>query len=793
MRNRVMKPMSWMMILLLLFQWSGASAIPEAQRDAAVKQEEIDRAFEKLERIFDALEDIAKEIPRDTFDPQAIVDKVGKDPIALFEWVRDNTYFVPYRGILRGPIGVLMDRRGNSLDRAALLHRLFAISGHDARLVKGFLDERQPQEVWRRWNRISLPPPFASEQTRDAKLRNAISRYGQTLGLQTARLEAFSDGLVFSHQLRLESIAQRVSEQSEALLPLFESVSFGAESESASDLAPPQDHWWIEYIDSEKWIALDPTFQNAQAGRSIGVGHFKFRNLDDLPKSNWHRLTIRVVIERWSKGQFAEETVLERTLTAAKLFGKSICLRHLPVNLRPRFGRLTGVTSIKQFKHQLLENSEWLPVLTVGSMKFWDHSFSNTGAVNPSPGTDFPSQMSDSLRQNWSLFGPAQAVDEQPSFLTAERIEYEVASPGQGARTETRQVFDISKRQTLGEQTALETALTLDARVDRALALLGEYHIAVQTCDLSTSFLAQWIVRGLLSSTQAARDDKSVMGTELPPKDNGLEAVFADLPSPAYSLALVRTAWNDRANPVFIRSPNVICFKNRLRFAKNGELLLSAALDIVRNDVAVASGSPREQFRLALRQGVFDTNAEALLLSNRRTDILNAAEIFAKDQASDGKWRIIKDQKNVDAIGSLSSVSNLGLKAELDRGFFLLAREPTLSAQGDSHAIWWRVNPQTGVTLGIVDSAGGQAGTEYPITKLLVSWAAFSNCMAQGFLTYEEEEAQALAAIKCVVAFAAFGVPAISGKETTISLFLWLVQQTIEGLMGWVHSDLPGR
>ena len=65
-----------------------------------------------------------KEIPRDTFDPQAIIDKVGKDPNKLFEWVRDNTYWVPYRGMLRGHVGVLMDRVGSSLDRSLLLAEL---------------------------------------------------------------------------------------------------------------------------------------------------------------------------------------------------------------------------------------------------------------------------------------------------------------------------------------------------------------------------------------------------------------------------------------------------------------------------------------------------------------------------------------------------------------------------------------------------------------------------------------------------------------------------------------------
>src|SRR5271155_3062487 len=80
-----------------------------------------DQVADKLEKLFPMLEKAEREIPRDTFDMQAVIDKVGEDPQKLFEWVRDNTYLVPYRGLLRGDKGVLMDRLGNSLDRAMLL------------------------------------------------------------------------------------------------------------------------------------------------------------------------------------------------------------------------------------------------------------------------------------------------------------------------------------------------------------------------------------------------------------------------------------------------------------------------------------------------------------------------------------------------------------------------------------------------------------------------------------------------------------------------------------------------
>ena len=130
----------------------------------------------KLEKMFDALEEARKEIPRETFDPKVIIDGqpevgfegVGKDPIRLFEWVRDNTYVVPYRGVLRDYQGVLMDRVGNSLDRSLLLMRLLSDAGHTKfRLAHAELSDDKAAELLRRARPIPetgampLPKPAA--------------------------------------------------------------------------------------------------------------------------------------------------------------------------------------------------------------------------------------------------------------------------------------------------------------------------------------------------------------------------------------------------------------------------------------------------------------------------------------------------------------------------------------------------------------------------------------------------------------------------------------------------------
>ena len=100
-----------------------------ALESKANQEAQLKELADKMEKMFSALEDVQKEIPRETFDPMVIINGqpevgfkgVGKDPEQLFEWVRDNTYLVPYRGALRDYKGVLMDRLGNSLDRALLL------------------------------------------------------------------------------------------------------------------------------------------------------------------------------------------------------------------------------------------------------------------------------------------------------------------------------------------------------------------------------------------------------------------------------------------------------------------------------------------------------------------------------------------------------------------------------------------------------------------------------------------------------------------------------------------------
>ena len=130
--------------LLMAWVWSGAVHLASAENPpiadgsknpSGLTAEQFEAAVAQFERGIRAMQDADRDGPRDNFDLPLVARQLGPDAGKLFEWVRDRTVWVPYRGSLRGEMGVLMDRMGNSLDRALLLAALLKASGHTARLA----------------------------------------------------------------------------------------------------------------------------------------------------------------------------------------------------------------------------------------------------------------------------------------------------------------------------------------------------------------------------------------------------------------------------------------------------------------------------------------------------------------------------------------------------------------------------------------------------------------------------------------------------------------------------------
>ncbi|MDQ1830489.1 transglutaminase-like domain-containing protein [Massilia scottii] len=74
---------------------------------------------------------------------QAIRDKaaaLNKNPVAIYNWVRNNIAFIPSYGSIQGSDMTLANKRGNAFDTASLLIALYRASGIPARYAYGTIE-----------------------------------------------------------------------------------------------------------------------------------------------------------------------------------------------------------------------------------------------------------------------------------------------------------------------------------------------------------------------------------------------------------------------------------------------------------------------------------------------------------------------------------------------------------------------------------------------------------------------------------------------------------------------------
>jgi hypothetical protein len=716
------------MVFVVFFTGSG---LPGYLAYAAAVQQtsptQVAQTEDKLKKLFQALEAAARDIPRETFDTKAVIEHVGRDPVKLFHWVRDETVLVPYRGALRGPQGVLMDRLGNSLDRALLLHEFMRLAGHQARLARAALSEEQANQVLR--NARAIPQgglPAALNRSRQApdELVKRMEQYAQQYQLDQAELRNIIDKLTLDQQRMAEQVAQRVAEQVPA-------IAAAVGQPAADDPAIAQtavldalhDHWWVQWQQASTWVDLDPTFADAEPGRALAEVK-ETTQPDQLLDSLRHTVGIRLVVEFWEHGQLREVPVLTQDLVPAQLFGERIVIRHVPLNWPQDLNLLQEQVPLQRLKSTVLDQHEWLPILGVGSKNYGKLSFTDAGTISENPGAKPRAETSS--KKVGGLFGglgealkglstgpigdAAQKQPEEATQLTAEWIEYEIRAPGQPVRTIRRQIFDLlgPAARSTGKPSA--PGITETQRLERGLALLGESEILLLACQLSPEFVDYSMAQSLLTNREALldviRNAASIAPNALLDKMGELKP----LPSQLYGLALARWEWSRFRSNLYLDRLNLFSFHTRFRDSSQGALL-SHSFDIVANDVAVHASGGADPFLVRLEQGVLDTNAEALRLSGLGM-VENTAEIFAQAASQGIRWIIVRSSSDTAwQEVKLSKDVRARIEQDLAAGYVAIVPEKAVLLKGQAVIGWWRVNERSGQTLGI-DEYGWGAGTE---------------------------------------------------------------------------------
>ncbi len=659
---------------------------------------------EDLQKLTDLIVAEAADLPREEFEPAALAKKLGTDPRAHFEWVRDRTWWAPYRGLLRGSRGVMLDRIGSNLDRAVLLGDLLRHAGFKVRLAHAELSVERAQELLgkvraipdqRRSSLISKPVPAERQREIEATYPD-IEKTLRQESTESKRL--------------LDEGRSLARSQADLLYAAIKRAGLESPSEKQAAIAALRDYWWIEREDSGKWIAMDVLLPDSKEGGAAAnpTATIEWKSNADapsIPESDWHSVRIAVVLERLEEGKTAEQPALEVKLRPAEVLSKPISLIHLP---RPWPDAVPdSKTDPNALGNIAVAVREWVPVLRVGKDTIVQSGFTDSGQPISDPlnskrdisgvgaGGGFMSGFGDAL----------SGGESATSSITAEWLEYEIQVPGLKTQRMRRPVFDL-----LGPVARKSLPDGFDASTNNLLvrryeALLSRTDILLQPCDLTEEFITHLAASTVVDNQEMFRQ---LSREHDPAKSREIASTLLDEMNrwgPLPDLAIWRAGIAEQTGDGFIDRPNVLNYRVSLPVVNADQVGLRELIDVVSNSTGVRPGTSRDAFEIRVRQGVSDTVSEILALGGNLQSGENTASVFARSSPGpDGRILIrSNDKDSVIDLGWPDEVA-ARLTEEIESGYAAFAVKNPVEVDGLQRLAWWRIDPATGETIGVMDT-----------------------------------------------------------------------------------------
>lgn len=666
----------------------------------------------------------SKALPRAEFDQTALLKSLGNDPEKIFKWVRDRTWWAPYRGLLRGAKGVMLDRVGSNLDRAALLGDLMRRSGYNVRLAHAELSDTRARELLPKVR--AIPPGrlgSAEPQSLPAEFQQGIENI--IPGLADSRQEA-----VESQKRRVEEAEAIIRNQTDKLYAAVRDAARASPANDVSAIAALQDHWWVEYSSGDEWIAMDVVLPDASVGSTLVASEStsdwpKSKQAPSIPDDDWHSVQIQVVVERYENGATSEFTVLEAVLRPAEVLETPVSLGHLP---RPWPESINPNGDPNAFRSPLLWVSEWTPFLKVGSEYVVQSGFTDRGELKRNP-LDPIGQLG-----GGGIMGGMDAAlgggEDAETYATAEWIDYEVRVPGAKNEHLRRPIFDLlgpTKRLTASGGFELSDSL----KFERAQSLWSRTDILLQPCEFTEAFVAELNSASFVDLQEKlkrlAKESDPAKAKTL--ATNILEQV--EIWGPLPEVAFLRSSLGKKQSRSFIDRPNVLNYRiNGAEWYRDGWVHRSM-IDIASNSMGMPHDAGGGAFHARLEQGVTDTVAELFALASNIHAAENTASVFAMSPESFANSLLIR-------AGETSQTRDFQwlpdatarLEQDVKAGFIALALKDPVILDGRQRVGWWRVNPVTGETIGVMDTG---FHTSAETTAKLVALGGMLNAFLQKY------------------------------------------------------------
>jgi len=626
-----------------------------------------------LPTLLESIEATQPKMPRDRFDPAVIVDSASRDPERLMAWVRDNTRLVSYAGALRGALGVLMDRNGNTLDRSVLLARLLELAGFHARIV-----------------RARMPAAESAKVLAEAR---------QPLPAAPPEDEA---GVKWRRDLRAE--ASRVSQMILGKVgPL-----------SLAPAAGESMHYWVQFEDGQAWVDLDPTLAAPRRRRvePEGTPLVLDASTHGLARSSelLHSVKMSLLVERWETGKLIESPLLSVAFDSSKEPLASVTLSFVPVVQKKPVQRSFATGA--ELRGRLLTETAWAPVIATGNgSRQVARMFDDAGIVGDlATGRGVSTGAGDLFG---GLFGGGEDEGEGTTVLTAVVAAYQIDTPGGATRRVSRVIFDsigpearrrsstaAIPKPTWTDQQRLERGAELAALNDTLILFAGlpsdvyVYRFAQRAVDAKDA---------TIKVSQGAADDATLERAADGMSRRTLEFYAASRDSSIHPELVV-------AEPQVVR--RLIRY---LPDANAKELDAQVTGDLASNRLSPASGSVTATAASAIvEQGVLDTLLESAIVLRDAPPLpgQTTAALFT-EAGRQGIPAVGLGDPNDAALANYPVSARERMRLDLQAGFRVVAPSKPVVVDGQPRLGWWRVDPTSAQTVGEMDTGLLQDTIEY--------------------------------------------------------------------------------
>jgi hypothetical protein len=789
------------LIVMLTVAWSGALAPlaraqspasePAAPADATQREKQFAAVMQRLCRIGE------REISKPGADGSDVRQKAAElnnDSDRIFAFVRDDVRYEPYRGVLRGARGTLLAMSGNSLDKSLLLQEMLQAGGYNTRLVRGELPADQATALVTSF--LQAPPSklLAEPASNGGEGSELLKSIADETGLS---LKALGNAIDSQRQQFVDLTTQAWA-TTDRETPLLRQrlddakISLGQPfAQRQADLvAKAQQHTWLEMADpadASKWIAMDASLPNSQRGETHATGEPL-----NLAAADEHSITLRLVYIRKGDAEKPEEKDLINavipTRQAAVDFEQ---LSINPADALPSASQLAAMSPEQAIK-MLASIKKFQPGLRIGARTIFGQVFDlkgNTYQVAADGRVAGASQLGTAAG---GLFGGGalggddggNKDDDGPGRFLELAVVIELASPGEPAVQQKRVLLTAA-----------------DVTGEHRRSPLLTWDLLVQPGPIPGKWVAYRATRNLLSAAVPVIEATS--RGELGTKDLDSIASLKPEPCPTLLLGLALARQSAIAKQLHERgqittvwdSPFVaIADRSFCMNASKGHACGRERIDIVDNTLRYLprtgdADAERGAVDAAMRQGVFDTAAEAIVLRQSLTEpgsppnqnnVFSAIDDLAKARSAGDPLSVYRVESGKPAPSELALANADRLwVASYERSSHVVVA-PSKPVADVVASGWWTIDPQTGCVLGRQSGGRGSAMSEKAVVTNLV---AMHVCMISPVVDAFRGKGNTprgglkigIAMVGCIVGF---GVGNVAILSENVGLF-WAIFQAV--------------